>query len=283
MTEKFVKKNATATTTRAAATTRAASAVRRIDGNGAAWREAGSNGPAAGSRGIALWRQIAEDIEADIQTGHFIEGARLPTEAALAERFGVNRHTLRRAIGELTDKGLIEATAGRGTFVRASRLAYPIGETTRFTEAVAGSGREPGGRLLANARIVAPPAICKLLNLGQGSEVIELDHLRAASQVPICYATTWFPADRFADIAHAYARHGSVTKSLAEFGVKRYRRKRTQISARLANTQERGLLDLDRGAIVLVIESINVDTKGQPVQASHTRFAADRVELVVEN
>ena len=71
--------------------------------------------------GVALWKQIAERIEADINAGTLRPGARLPTEMELAERFKVNRHTLRRALAMLTDQGLIEATPGRGTEIgRAS-------------------------------------------------------------------------------------------------------------------------------------------------------------------
>jgi GntR family phosphonate transport system transcriptional regulator len=252
---------------------------------GAAWRTASPRGgrTADSSAGIALWRQIAEDIEADIETGRLAGGARMPTEAAMAERFGVNRHTLRRAIAELTSKGLVEASPGRGTFVRAARLAYPIGPSTRFSEIIAGSGQEPGGRLLRYGRVMVPSGIRDWLGLPEDGEVIELEHLRAADSVPICFATTWFPAARLAGIGEAYAVHGTITASLAACGIDSYRRLRTHISCRNANSAERDALELARGANVLVIDSLNVDARGHPIQVSHTRFAADRVRLVVED
>ncbi len=252
-------------------------------GGSAAWRPAGGRTAATAAGGIALWRQIAEDIETEIETGRLVAGQRLPAETDLAKRFGVNRHTLRRAMAELARKGLVEALAGRGTFVRAPRIAYPVGGMTRFSEVVAGAGHEPGGRLLASARITAPGDIGQWLALAAGAEVIEMEHLRAAGPVPICFATTWFPADRFPAIAEAYARRATITAALAEFGVANYRRTRTLVSARNANAAERNALALERGATVLVVDSLNVDAAGLPIQASHTRFASDRVQLVVES
>ena len=235
------------------------------------------------SIGVALWRQIAEDLEADIETGRLAAGSRLPTENELAHRFGVNRHTLRRALGDLSYKGLVEATPGRGTFVCGPRLAYPIGQSTRFSEVIAESGREPGGHLLGHRQTVVPDGIRDWLQLPEGAEAVELEHIRAANSTPICVATTWFPAERFAGIAEAYAETGTITQALAKFGVKAYRRKRTLISSRAANSSERDALRLERGASVLVIDAINVDDQDVPIQVGHSRFAAERVQLVVDS
>ena len=248
----------------------------------AAWRDQSGAGQPRSS-GIALWRQITEDIELDIETGRLAPGQQLPTETALAEQYGVNRHTLRRAIGELTQKGLVAATAGRGTFVREPRLAYPIGPSTRFSEVITGTGREPGGRLLSQGRVPVPEGVRAWLGLSAGADVIEIEHLRVANDMPICLATAWFPAQRFDGIAATFADTGTITAALAKFGVRDYRRLKTLISCRAANSAERDALQLERGAMVLVNDSINVDADGVPIQASHTRFAASRVQLVFEN
>ena len=254
----------------------------------AAWRASiasdASNPSAVGSRGIALWRQIAEELQAEIETGRIVAGERLPPEARLAERFGVNRHTVRRAIAELSQLGMIEATPGRGTFVRAPRIAYPIGQSTRFSEIIESSGREPGGRLIAHRTTKVPAAMADWLGLVEGDDVVELDHVRVANDVPICLATSWFPAQRFADIASVYEACGTITKSLAMFGVNDYRRLRTQITCRPANAIERD--DLGNSPWLQCacrrVGQMSIATK-VPVQVSHTRFAAERVQLVVES
>ena len=248
-----------------------------------AWRPVARNAESGTKAGVAVWRQISEDIEMDIETGRLARGDRLPSEMALAAQFGVNRHTLRRAINELTQKGLLEATPGRGTFVRGDRIAYPIGRSTRFTQAIAEIGHEPGGRLLGYETLEATAFVAEMLAIQGASEVVQLEYLRAANALPICVSTAWFPADRFAGIGEVYAKQGTITKSLKRFGVKDYHRSRTLITSRTANSNERELLELERGAIVLVVDSVNTDSDGKPIQAGHSRFAAERVQLVVDN
>jgi len=84
--------------------------------------------------GVSLWRQIADKILQGIATGDFAENSALPPEIALAERYGVNRHTVRSAIAALVQEGVLKAEQGRGTFVlMRKRLSYPIGARTRFS------------------------------------------------------------------------------------------------------------------------------------------------------
>ena len=73
--------------------------------------------------GVAIWRQIADEIRGEIRAGRLQSGARMPAEMELADRFGVNRHTVRSAIAALTQEGVLRAEQGRGTFVaNAKRL-----------------------------------------------------------------------------------------------------------------------------------------------------------------
>ena len=64
-----------------------------------------------------LWEQVADDIRGDIQSGSLPPGARLPAEQELADLYGVARVTIRRAIAELREEGLITVMRGRGTYV----------------------------------------------------------------------------------------------------------------------------------------------------------------------
>jgi GntR family phosphonate transport system transcriptional regulator len=119
----------------------------------------------ARGEGLAAWRQIADDVAGDIEAGRLAAGAQLPTEAALAARFGVNRHTVRRALAALAERGLVRATQGRGTFVETQRLAYPIGRRTRFSEIVSKAGREAWGDLIGAETVPADPATAEALRL----------------------------------------------------------------------------------------------------------------------
>src|SRR5262245_26458277 len=111
------------------------------------------------AEGVTLWRRIADELEHAIRLGSHAVGDRLPGELEIAQRFAVNRHTVRRALAELAARGLVRAQRGSGTFVEHARLAYPIHARTRFSEIVGRAGRAPEGRLIAHALEPATPDV----------------------------------------------------------------------------------------------------------------------------
>ncbi|MEV0082303.1 GntR family transcriptional regulator [Saccharopolyspora sp. NPDC050642] len=68
-----------------------------------------------------MWQQVADDLVADIESGELAPGSKLPTELELAELYGVARVTVRRAVAELKERGVLAVVHGRGTFVAANR------------------------------------------------------------------------------------------------------------------------------------------------------------------
>lgn len=232
--------------------------------------------------GVSLWRQIADRIRSDIVSGRFGDDRRLPPEMALAERFGVNRHTVRSAIAALTVEGVLRAEQGRGTFVADERrLTYRIGERTRFSESLSEQAHELAGLLLAHAVEEASDEIAGALAVPPGTPMLRLDTLGTADGRPISRATNWFVRARVPQMVEAYRKTGSVTAALAENGIPDYFRQSTMVSARHADAQDLERLKLAPGAIVLVATAVNVDVCGRPFQYSLTRFAADRVEFSI--
>ena len=232
--------------------------------------------------GVALWRQIASGLEGEIRRGRLRPGERLPTEHDLAERLGVNRHTVRRAVAALEESGLVRAEQGRGTFVERSVLDYAVGRRTRFSESLDREAVEPGRELLDASRPRAGAIIGEALGIGARERVERLELLGSAGGRPLSLAAHCFPSARFEGIAEAWTELGSVTAALERFGVEDYTRSITRVTARLPEEREREHLALPRQRPVLVTESVNVDSAGAPIEYGHTCFAADRVQLVLE-
>ncbi|MBK1667273.1 phosphonate metabolism transcriptional regulator PhnF [Rhodovibrio sodomensis] len=232
--------------------------------------------------GLAIWRQIARDLEGQVADGTLPPGGQLPTEAALAQRYGVNRHTVRRAVADLEDRAIVTVAQGRGTFVCTDLIDYRLSRRTRFSENIRRNKQTPGGKLLAAATVSADRAVAERLAIPVGASVQRLDSLRTADNVPINLSHQHFPGDRFPGLAEAVERHGAITPALAEFGVGDYTRRETRLSARPASRREARLLQLAEGAPVLVTENLNVDLDGRPIEFSQTLYAADRVQLTVE-
>ncbi|WGF88018.1 phosphonate metabolism transcriptional regulator PhnF [Marinivivus vitaminiproducens] len=232
--------------------------------------------------GVAAWRQIADRLLDDIRAGRPSAGEQLPSEAALAARFGVNRHTVRRAVAELAAEGVVRTSQGKGSFVEAGRLPYPIGTRTRFTQNLALTGHEAGGDLIAAETVPAPAEIASRLQIAPSEPVLRVDLRRFVDRVPLTLGRTYLPLPRFAGFADAYRASESVTAAFSVCGVDDYRRLSTAITARPATVDEAMLLDLAPGRVLLVVDSVNVDGAGRPIQATHAHFVADRVELRVE-
>jgi GntR family phosphonate transport system transcriptional regulator len=233
--------------------------------------------------GVMLWRRIADDIERSIVQGDVVPGERLPGETEIADRFGVNRHTVRRALSELTERGLVRAERGSGTYVETSRLPYPIRPRTRFSEIVGAAGHQAGGRLLASAIEPASRHIAGQLGLAPDAPVVRLEILRSVDRVPVSIGTTWLPVERVPKAARHYRASRSMTKALASAGITDYRRQSTRISASTADALDAARLRLPAGRPLIIIDSVDVTPDRRPVLATHARFAADRVELVVES
>lgn len=233
--------------------------------------------------GVALWRQVADGIERDIVDGRFSAGERLPGETDIAEIYRVNRHTVRRALASLAERGLVRAERGSGTYVEAPKLAYPLRSRTRFSEIVGAGGREPRGQLIGSCIEPATRELAKQLGLKTGAPLLRLDVLRFADRTPICVATNWLSADRFGDAAPIYEKMRSMTKLLAHYDIMDYRRHSTRVTAAIVDASDGAKLDLELGRPILIVESTDVDSDGTPLLTSRSRFAAERVEFVVEN
>ena len=233
--------------------------------------------------GVAIWRQISETVAGEIAAGVWSAGARLPTEAALAQRFGVNRHTLRRAMAELAERGLVRVEQGRGTFVAEDVVEYAVGERPRFAETLNSQRRAPGGRLLRALRLPADDRVAEGLKIRKGAAVVLIERLGDADGRPISISSHFFPAARFPGLVSWYEQEKSITRALARCGLDDYLRLTTRVRARRATAEEARMLQLPANTPVLETEAINVDPDGKRIEFGISRFASNRIELLFES
>jgi GntR family phosphonate transport system transcriptional regulator len=240
-------------------------------------------GTIARGTGVALWRQIAEQLEAEIGGGAHAPDSPFPTEAQLSHRFGVNRHTIRRSVAELARRGLLRVEQGRGAFIADHALDYALGPRTRFSENLLQQGRRPGQETLRLIdALPAPPKVARALDVAATESVVLIELIRRADAQPISVGSTYFPANRLPGIAAALREHGSISAALGAIGHGDYRRRSTRVIARLPTDDERRRLQLLEGRPVLVTEGVDVDRLGAPLSFSIACFAADRAQLVLE-
>ena len=212
--------------------------------------------------GIAVWRQIGESLADDIRNKLYLAGEQLPSEPELAAKFAVNRHTIRRAMGELEQSGLIRIEQGRGTFVQEHAIDYAIGKRTRFSENLRSQGVLGHLETLA-ARRCAPPtsqapgpaaqrAAAARASGGQGRKPA---HQRVR---------TLLRRKRFPDFAERLTALKSVSKVYAHYGIDDYTRKWSRITAALPSPEAARLLGQPKTRPILQVEALNVDQQGAP-------------------
>lgn len=232
--------------------------------------------------GIALWRQIEQAITQDITQGRFQPGDRLPTEKQLADRFRVNRHTLRRAMEALEANGLVRIEQGRGSFVQEHVLDYALSARTRFSEILSAQNRIPGGKLIDSSLVPADADIAGALDVPVDTLCVMLRMVGEADGRPVLYSQNYFPAERFPNAARIYAETHSVTQMVKAHGVADYRRKLTRVTARMPTEDEAATLMQPRNRPVLVAEAVDADMTGTPIRYGYVRFASERVKLVFD-
>lgn len=232
--------------------------------------------------GTALWRQIAERLEQEIVAGHRRPGERLPTEQQMAADCRVNRHTIRRAVASLAERGFVRVEQGRGTFVQESVVDYQVKRRTRFSENLQGHKKESSGTILAIRDQPADEAVAKALEIRKGTVVMVLERIGEADGRPISVSSHYFPKARFPELAETMRDTASIGAALARLGVADFSRKITKVTARVARSGDARLLQQPPNKPVLMTEGINVDASGRPVEYSVTRWASDRVQIVFE-
>lgn len=238
--------------------------------------------PDAPSPAPSLWQGIRDTLAGEIGSGRYPSGARLPTEAALARRFGVNRHTVRRALAALREEGRIHVRRGAGAFVTATRLDYAIGPRTRFSQNLAAAGQTPARSFLRIETLPADATERARLGLPDGACVHVAESVSQADGVPLAYSRMAFPADRLPALPEALRAVSSVTAALARCGVADYHRLWTRLTAERPAAMIARHLRMPESRPVLRAESLNANTGGQPVEYGIAWFCSDRVQLVVD-
>lgn len=229
----------------------------------------------------AIWRKIHAVLREEIEAGSLKTGDRLPTEAQLSERFSVNRHTVRRALAELTAHGLIVTRRGSGAYVAEGVLDYPLAPGGRFNEVVSALGRLPEHEIGEPREGAAREPVPGLLGIGARDGVIEVEVLSRVDGLPVATSHHVFPLPRFRDVVDAMHARQSLAGAMAALGVQGYRRRWTRVAAQIAPPIMARRLGEPEGRPVLRTEWLAVDGDDRPVEYAICCWSSARARLVV--
>jgi DNA-binding GntR family transcriptional regulator len=212
---------------------------------------------------VPLYYQVAQELERAIESGELKPGTRLDNEIALADRLGLSRPTMRRAIEYLVQRGLLVRKRGVGTQVVRQVIRRPL-ELTSLYDDLSSEGKRPATRVLSLEVAPAPDAVAHALGLAEGSPVIALERLRFAEDEPLALMHNFIPQGLVELTAEALERTG-LYQLMRAAGVRLHLASQS-IGARAATAAEAAALAERKGASVLTMRRTTFDDAGRAVE-----------------
>jgi DNA-binding GntR family transcriptional regulator len=221
---------------------------------------------------IPLYFQLARAIEGAITAGALPAGSRLDNELLLAQQYRLSRPTVRRAVQELVDKGLLVRKRGVGTQVIQPHVRRSV-ELTSLYEDLVRAGASPTTTVLSLERVPAPADVAGELDLPEGAEVVVVRRLRRSDGEPLALMTNYLPG-RFTPTAEDLTERG-LYQYLRTEGV-HLRVAHQRIGARPAHAEEARLLEEPPRAALLTMQRTAFDDVGAPIEFGRHVYRASR-------
>jgi GntR family transcriptional regulator len=249
--------------------------------------------------GNPMYRQIAEDLRAQIESGGLKPGQQLRTELELRERYNASRNTVRDAIKWLTNLGLVETKPGQGTFVTQQidpfvttltgdpSTGWGGDEGAVYLSEVSRQHRKPCSSPIQVEIQEASDSVAIALGIAKGAEVISRHERRLIDDTPWSMQTSYYPmefADRGAErlrsarnIDEGTVQYLSDTLHIRQAGY------RDWIAVRAPNSTETYFFKLPTDGRVTVYEITRTayDGNGQPMRVTVTIYPADRNQFIL--
>lgn len=227
-----------------------------------------------------LYIQLRKRIEAGIASGFLAPDMPIPPEREIASLTGLSRVTVRKAIADLADKGLIVQRQGSGSYVAPARprVEQSLSHLTSFSEDMARRGFQSGIRWLERGLFLPSPDEIVTLGLGAGEQVARLARLRLADGKPMAIERAALPPDI---LPNPLEVAGSLYEALGRRGVRPVRAMQ-RISAISLSADDAALLEVRPQAAALRIERIAYLREGRTIELTRSIYRGDAYDFVAE-
>ena len=228
------------------------------------------------------YQEIAALLEVELRKNYRC-GDYLPAESQLAARYEVNRHTLRRAIDQLVEKGWVQRRQGIGVLVLMRPFDYPLNSQARFSQNLLDQGSHPTSeRLLAVLR-PASNTVAEALGVTEGENIIHLRTLRRVNGIAVCLIDHYFAELAWWPTLQQFTSGSLHDVIQDQLGIN-LKRTQTRISARRAQAKESRLLEIPNMAPLLCVRTLNHrEGHAMPAEYSVSLTRADMIEFTMEH
>ena len=220
-----------------------------------------------------LYQQLMSRLKNDIMAGVYPPGARIPSEQVLCDTYGVSRVTVRKAMQDLVEAGLLVRRQGKGTFVAKERIQRNLQQITGFSQACMQNGHSAGARLVSAELVEADHGDTEKLGVLPGSHVVEIIRLRLCDGEPVMLEINRFPA--VYDFLLQESAEGSLYEQLMQHGLIPTSAVH-DISLGHATPMASRQLGCQPGDALLLLDETVLDQHGEPLHLSRQWIRGDK-------
>jgi len=232
---------------------------------------------------IPYYIQLMDILKDQVQKKAWLPGDQIPGEQDLCEMYGISRTVVRQALRELELEGVIRRRKGKGTFIQDTKISEGlIQKLTGFYQDMIERGLKPVTKVLNQNVVPASEKVAGYLNIPVGEMVVDIQRLRFIDDEPIQLVSTYIPYDICPSLATVDLSNRSLYEYLEKEGGIFLVKGRRFIEAVLANEMEASLLGIERGAPLLMLDSVSFSEEDRPIEYYHALHRGDRSRFEVE-
>lgn len=236
---------------------------------------------------VPIYQQIKNDIKGKIISGKLKSGNKIASEIDLMKEYGVSRVTLRNAISELSNEGLLIKKQGKGTYVNKCKLKNKLEHLKSFTETCNAEGLTSKSKTIITDIIIPSDEQKELLQLEEGDKVLYMRRLRYADNEPIMYEDDYFPYNKYAFLIEE-ALESSLFELLRSRGVEPLTELEngedvplSSLEVITATHEQVELLECNLGAPIFYLETVVYDNCLKPIHIGHQYMRGERFKFMM--
>lgn len=228
---------------------------------------------------VPLYHQLKNVLMEKLKSGEWKPNDQLPTEDELGTQFGVSKATVRQALRDLAQAGLVRREQGRGTFVAEQKVQFGPRHLTSFTEEMRDVGLHSESRVLEQTIDAACGELADQLQIREGSQVFRLVRLRLAGGEPMGIQTVYIPCELAPGLFDHDLERSSLYETLSlQYGVAPDHAMQKHFAVSLSLAEAR-LLGVAEGTAALGGERLTFTKSGRPLEITRSLMRGDRYQI----
>lgn len=213
---------------------------------------------------VPLYHQLAAQLKHAVESGEVAKGTFLGNELDLADRWQVSRPTVRRAIQDLVDDGLLVRRRGVGTQVVNDQVRRPA-TLSSFHDDLVDAGREPTTEVIVDERVRADTEVAAQFGCDPGDDVVRLVRRRSAGSRHLAVMRNWLPLDVGDGLTIEQLERRGLYSLIKERGFRPHSAVQ-RLGAKAASDEEAALLELLVGAPLVTMRRVLQDDTGRVIE-----------------